>query len=71
MSRYAETARLIRQNGTRNAPAVALLLLGKSASAVADTEDGVVTVSEPTTLALLVAGAAAGIWAYVRSRRRK
>ena len=67
----------IRETGTRIAPAVALLLLGDSAYAQIvdqDSEDGfdLHTVSEPSTLGLLAAGAAVGgVVAYIRNKRRK
>jgi hypothetical protein len=60
-------------NGKRIVPAVGLLLLADSVSA--DTEDqsfDTFSVSEPSTLGLLAAGAAVGgIVAYVRSKHRK
>jgi hypothetical protein len=75
MNKNTGTARQIRECGTRIAPAVALLLLGDSAYAGIDpdSDDGdFSTVSEPSTLGLLAAGAAVGgIVAYIRSKRRK
>jgi hypothetical protein len=67
----------IRETGTRIAPAVALLLLGDTAYAQVvietDSEDGdLSSVSEPSTLGLLAAGAAVGgVVAYIRNKRRK
>jgi len=54
------------------APAVALLLLGASASAQPDSNDDITPVPEPGALSLLAAGAvAAGTIKYIQRKRRK
>ena len=55
------------------APAIALLLLGESASAQTDEIDGDFSeVPEPSALALFAAGAAAaGTVKYIQNKRRK
>lgn len=69
MTRKTKAVQGVRKTGARIAPAVALLLLGDSAYAQ-DRED--FSVTEPSTLGLLAAGAAVGgIAAYVRSKHRK
>lgn len=67
----AKKTKTMQGAGYRIAPAVALLLLGNSAYAVdPDSED--TTVSEPSILGLLAAGAAVGgVVAYIRNKRRK
>ena len=60
--------------GSRIAPAVALLLLGDTASAgdSSDFDEDTTSVTEPSILALVGAGVAvAGAVSYVRRRRRK
>jgi hypothetical protein len=76
MGMKIEKLQAIRETGTRIAPAVALLLLGDSAHAEIvideDSEGDLSTVSEPSTLGLLAAGAAVGgVVAYIRNKRRK
>lgn len=67
MSKETKMLHRIQEAGTRIAPAVALLLLSDSAYAQDRS-----TVTEPSTLGLLAAGAAVvGIAAYVRGKRRK
>ncbi len=59
--------------GARIAPAVGLLLFGENALAQPDLDiDEVVTVPEPSTLALLATGGAVvGIVRAIRKRREK
>lgn len=58
--------------GTKVAPAVGLLLFGEQALAQPpDLDDDVVSVPEPSTLALLAAGAAAAGVAHAIKKRRK
>ena len=60
--------------GSRIVPAVALLLLGDTASAAdsSDFEDDTFSVTEPSILALATAGVVVtGAVSYVRRRRRK
>jgi hypothetical protein len=69
-----QAAQGIRGVGSRIAPEVALLLLGDSAYAQVYEDDDAIPVAapEPSTLGLVVAGAAvAGVAAYVRSKRLK
>ena len=54
------------------APAVALLLLGDSLYATADTGPDTATVPEPSAMALFAAGAAAaGTVKYLQNKRKK
>ena len=64
---------VIRETGTRIAPAVALLLLADTANAIdPDSEDNIISASEPSTLGLLAAGAVVGCFVtYIRNKRRK
>jgi hypothetical protein len=70
----SETTHGIRRIGTRIAPAVALLMLSDSVYATdgEDTGSDTFSISEPSSLGLLAAGAAVGgVVAYIRGKRRK
>ena len=72
----AKKTKTMQGAGSRIAPAVALLLLGDTASAGAggaggDDED-TIFVPEPSILGLLAAGVAVGgVVTYIRNKRRK
>lgn len=58
--------------GSRIAPAVALLLLGDSASAGIPTDEDTISLPEPSVLSLLAIGAVVvGGAKYIQNKRRK
>jgi hypothetical protein len=64
----------LRGAGSRIAPAVALLMLGDTASAttISGDDSDTLFVPEPSVLGLLAAGVSVGgIVAYIRRKRRK
>ena len=70
----AKKTKTMQGAGSRIAPAVALLLLGDTASAggAGGDDEDTIFVPEPSILGLLAAGVAVGgVVTYIRNKRRK